>query len=268
MKRATLLGMAALTAIGLAPIGCGSNNDSGGGTGGTSNGGAPSAGGSQAGGTTGAGTGGSTSATCGTADGTYQESTTFATATDPYKLNKWGTWGNTTSPTLTQTSTGPTGLDCSTGCAVLTIDFSDGTKQYSAGSFVEYFGSASDSVFNLLNETITAKVAMTVTQASGATAAVPIAVNLFGQDTYASTSGVDNIWTYDMGGATALDAASGWHTVTYKVADAKVPSWSPTRTVCASALHDIGITIQNSETITATNAAVVALYVQSVTVSP
>ena len=208
------------------------------------------------------------SGACGTTDGTYEENTTFGTegATDPYKLNKWGTWGNGTEPTLTQTTTGPSGLDCSSGCAKLTIDFSNGTKQYSAGSFVEYFGTTTDSVENLLNETITAKIAVGVEQASGASTAVPIYINLFGQDTYASTSGVDNLWSYDLGSASSLDAASGWHTVTFKVVDAKVPSWNPTRTVCASALHAIGITIQNNAVIDGTNGAVVTLYVQSVSV--
>jgi predicted HD phosphohydrolase len=47
-----------------------------------------------------------------------------------------------------------------------------------------------------------------------------------------------------------------------------VPSWAPTRWVCASALHDIGIVIQNNAAITATNAGTITLYVQSVTVSP
>ncbi|HEX7596857.1 MAG TPA: glycoside hydrolase family 5 protein, partial [Polyangia bacterium] len=165
-----------------------------------------------------------------------------------------------------QTTTGPSGLDCSSGCATLTIDFSNGTAQYSAGSFVEYFGSSSDAVENLLNETITAKIAVTVNQASGATAAVPISLTLFGQDTTTSSNGVDNLWVDDLGSSSSLDAASGWHTVTYQVADANVPSWSPTRTVCASGLHAIGISIQNNATIDDSNGAVVTLYIQSVAV--
>jgi hypothetical protein len=36
--------------------------------------------------------------------------------------------------------------------------------------------------------------------------------------------------------------------------------------VCASGLHDIGISIQNNATIDATNGAVVTLYVQNVKV--
>jgi hypothetical protein len=92
---------------------------------------------------------------------------------------------------------------------------------------------------------------------------------MFAQDTFTSTNGgTDNIWTYDLGTPASLDAASGWHTVTYKVIDAYVPSWAPTRWVCASALHDIGIVIQNNVAITATNAGTITLYVQGVTVSP
>ena len=248
-----------------------STTSSSGGSGGESGGaGGASSGGASGGSTSSSGgSGGSTSSSCGTTDGSYTEDTTFGTAdaTDPYKVNKWGTWGNTTEPTLTQTTTGPSGLDCGSGCAMLTIDFSDGTKQYSAGSFVEYFGTAADSVENLLNETITAKIAVGVAQASGANTAVPISVNLFGQDTYTSTSGTDNAWADDLGSASALDAASGWHTVTFKVVDAQVPSWSPTRTVCASGLHAIGITMQNTADIDGTNGAVVTLYVQGVSVS-
>jgi len=300
MKRSTMFGVAALTAFGFAAMGClndntlasGGNGGSGGGSGGAASGGASGgsstssssggsgggSGGAASGGASGGsstssssgGSGGSTtsSAACGTTDGSYKEDTTFGTAdsTAPYKLNKWGTWGNGTEPALTQTTTGPSGLDCSSGCAMLTIDFSDTTKQYSAGSFVEYFGTASDSVENLLNETITAKIAVGVKQASGANTAVPISISLFGQDTFVSTSGTDNLWSNDLGSASSLDAASGWHTVTFKVVDAKVPSWSPTRTVCASALHAMGITIQNNAVIDGSNGAVVTLYVQNVSV--
>ena len=291
MKRAMIFGVAALTAFGFVSTGCLNGNNTGssgtggkgsGGSGGASSGGASggsggsggvssggASGGSSSGGASG-GSGGSTTSTgaCGTDDGSYAENTTFGTegATDPYKLNKWGTWGNTTEPALTQTTTGPSGLDCSSGCAMLTIDFSDGTKQYSAGSVVEYFGTASDSVENLLNETITAKIAVGIEQASGANTAVPIDINLFGQDTYASTTGTDNEWVNGLGSASSLDAGSGWHTVTYKVTDAKVPSWSPTRTVCASGLHAIGIAIQNNAGIDGSNGAVVTLYIQSVSV--
>jgi hypothetical protein len=307
MKRATVFGVAALTAFGFASMGCLNDNTlgsggkggsggsggagSGGATGGSSSGGSGGSGsggggsggsggsgGAGSGGATGGssttsssgGSGGSTTSpgACGTTDGSYQEDTTFGTdgSTAPYKLNKWGTWGNGTEPSVSQTTTGPSGLDCSSGCATLRIDFSDSTKQYSAGSFVEYFGTASDSVENLLNETITAKIAVGVEQASGATTAVPIVINLFGQDAFTSTSGTDNLWNDDLGGASSLDAASGWHTVTFKAVDARVPSWSPTRTVCASALHAMGFTIQNNAVIDGTNGAVVTLYVQSVSV--
>ena len=247
-----------------------SSGGAGGGSGGASNGGASGGSTTQSssGGSGGSGGGTTSSGSCGTSDGSYKEDTTFGTSesTAPYKLNQWGTWGNTTEPTLTQTTTGPSGLDCSSGCAMLTLDYSDSTKQYAAGSFVEYFGKASDSVENLLNETITAKIAVGVKQASGANTTVPLSISLFGQDTYPSTSGVDNAWSNDLGSASSLDAASGWHTVTFKVVDAKVPSWSPTRTVCASALHAMGITIQNTATIDGTNGAVVTLYVQRASV--
>lgn len=282
MKRSIVLGLTVLTGYGLA-MGCG-NSSSGSGSGSGGQAGATATGGASSGGSSGGGTatggstttssGGSAAATggssgaCSTSNGTYQENTTFGSAgvTAPYNLNKWGTWGDATEPTLTQTTTGPSGLDCSSGCAVLTVDFSNGTAQYSAGSFVEYFGTTTDAVTNLLNETITVKVAVTTTQASGATASVPMTIRLFGQDTYTSTTGVDNIWNDDLGSASTLDAASGWHTASYKVVDANVPSWSPTRTVCASGLHSIGITIQNTATIDGTNGAVVTLYVQSVTI--
>jgi hypothetical protein len=280
MKRAILCGVAVLTAFGFASMGCTqqSNNGtpgSGGASGGASGGSSTSASGGHGG--EGGGSGGSSSSTggssstaaaCDSSDGSYTEDTTFGTSdsTAPYKVNKWGTWGNDTEPTLTQTTSGPDDLDCSSGCAMLTIDFSNGTKQYSAGSFVEYFGTSADSVENLLNETITAKIAVKVEQADGAGTTVPISINLFGQDTYESTSGVDNLWVKDLGSASKLDTASGWHEITYKVVDAKVPSWSPTRTVCASALHAIGITIQNNANIDDSNGAVVTLYIQGVSV--
>ena len=93
-------------------------------------------------------------------------------------------------------------------------------------------------------------------------------INLFGQDTYQSSSGTDNAWVKNLGTASSLAPADGWHEVTFKVVDAEVPSWEPTRTVCASALHAMGITIQNNAAIDGTNGAVVSLYVQSVSVSP
>jgi lysophospholipase L1-like esterase len=240
------------------------------GSGGSASSGGKSSASSGGAGSNGSSSGGSTtsSAACDTTDGTYQESTTFQTSgeTAPYTLNKWGNWGNATAPTLSQTTMGPSGLDCSSGCAALTMDFSSGTKQYSAGSFVEFFGTSSDSVTNLLNETITVKVALEAKQASGANKDVPISISLFGQDPTTSSNGVDNVWIYDLGSASSLDTASGWHTMTYKVVDASVPSWNPTRTVCASGLHAIGITVQNNETIDDSNGSVVTLYIQSVTV--
>jgi hypothetical protein len=291
MRRVIILGFAALTAYGFASMGCGSNNNgssgnggskgsggskatggaSSGGASGSSSGGKSGTGGAASGGSsTASSTGGSTGSTesCGTKDGDFEEDTTFGNegSTDPYKLNKWGTWGNDTQPSLTQTTDGPDGLDCGSGCAKLTIDFSDGTKSYAAGSFVEYFGSASDSVSNLLNETITVKIAVQVKQADGANTDVPISINLFGQDATTSSNGTDNLWVHDLGKASSLDVGSGWHTASFKVEDTKVPSWSPTRTVCGSGLHAMGITIQNNSNIDGSNGAVVTLYVQKVSV--
>ena len=68
-----------------------------------------------------------------------------------------------------------------------------------------------------------------------------------------SSHGVDNLWVYDLGGVSSLDVSSGWHTLSFKVVDAQVPSWSPTRTVCASGMHAIGITVQNNEVIDDSN---------------
>lgn len=294
MTKAIRLALAAFAGIALASAGCSSGSDSSSagagkssasssgsaGSGGSSSqsssagsGGSASSGGkssSSSGSSGGSSSGGSTTsaAACGSEDGTYQESTTFSTsgATTPYTLNKWGTWGNETEPSLTQTTTAPDGLDCASGCAALTIDFSNGTKQYSAGSFVQFFGTSSDSVANLLNETITVKVALQVEPASGADKDVPISLSLFGQDPTTSSNGVDNLWVHDLGSTSSLAAASGWHTITFKVVDAKVPSWSPTRTVCASDLHAMGITIQNNKDIDDGNGGVITLYVQSITV--
>jgi hypothetical protein len=277
MKRVILSGMV-LTGIGLAALGCGSSNDNSSSNGGSKgSGGSAGSGGNAKGGSGGnAGSGGSNGGTTGTAaecdstTGSYTENTTFGTegSAAPYEVNKWGTWGNDTVPKVGQTTTGPDGLDCSSGCATLTIDFSSGTAQYSAGVIVEYFGSASDSVMNLLNETITAKIAVSVQPADGATSSPPIVVNLFGQDATTSSSGVDNVWVYDLGGIDSLKAADGWHTVSKKVADERVPSWSPARTVCAASLHSMGIRIQNNSAIDAATAAVVTLYVQSFEVAP
>jgi hypothetical protein len=303
MKRMTKLGVAVLAVCGLAAMGC-SNDEGPSGTGGKGSGGSGSggsgsggsgsggkgsggsgsggkgSGGSQSGGSQSGGSGSGGSAAggssgtspggCGTTDGSYQQNTTFDKdgVTDPFKVNKWGTWGDA-DPAVTQTKTGPSGLDCDSGCAVLTVSFAKGTTQYSGGQIVEYFGSGADSVENLLNETVTAKVAVTVEKASGAATDVPIAMNLFGQDTFKSTVGnIDNRWLYSLGTPASLDAASGWHTVSYKVVDAQVPSWAPTRTVCGSALHTLGITIENDKAIDDTNGAVVTLYIQSVTVGP
>jgi hypothetical protein len=234
-----------------------------GGAGGSTNG-------SGGAGTGGATVGGSTGASgCGTTNGTYTESTTFPTATNtvPYVLNAYGFGMNPTS--LTQTTTGPAGLDCSVGCAKMSLTYGAGLAQYAAGAeFVQFFGTTATDVANLLNEWVVMKIAMTVTAASGATATVPVTVGLYAQDTFASFTGVDNIWSDDLGTTTALSAASGWHTVAYKVVDAHVPSWAPTRWVCASTSHDLGIVIQNNAAITAANAGTVTLYVQSVTVAP
>jgi len=167
---------------------------------------------------------------------------------------------------VTQTTTSPTGIDCSAGCAVLTANYADTTPAYAAGLIIEYFGSAAASVTNLLNETITIKVAVVVTPASGATTAPTLTLDLFGFDT---TTGVNsNLWTSTLGTVTALDASTGFHTVTHKVIDEGVPSWAVTRTLCASQLHSIGIRVQNSAAITADTATTIAIYVQSISVAP
>jgi hypothetical protein len=281
MKRAMLIRAAALTVLGFAAMGCTGDSDPsgpGGGNGGSSAGGS-GAGGASNGGTTSTptGSGGSTTVStaasgCPTVNGTYTETTAFATAgkTDPYALNAYSAFAPpSTLVSLTQTATGPAGLDCSAGCAVMSLSYEAGIAQWNGGAqIVEYFGATSTDVSNLLNETVTMKIAVAATPAAGATAAVPVTVAMFGQDTFASTSGVDNMWVYDLGTLTALDAASGWHTVKYKVVDAHVPSWQATRWVCASSLHTLGVVIQNKEAITATNAGTIKLYVGSVTVAP
>jgi hypothetical protein len=292
MNKSIMFGIAAIAAAGLVSMGCGSSDNqtsgSGGkqGSGGAGTGGAATGGSNGSGGKTGSGGsatggtgggssatggtgggGGSTAASCGTTDGTESLNTTFETdgSTKPFEVNKWGTWGGA-EPTLEQTKSGPSGLDCSSGCAKLTVDYKKGTGQYSAGLAEQYFGAAATSTLNLLNETMTAKLALVVTKADGASKDVPIVISFTGEDTLVSTNN-DNVWVYDLpGGATALDASSGWHTVSHKIVDAEVPSWKPTRTVCASGLHDIAIRIQNTAAIDDTNAALVTLYIQSVTV--
>jgi endoglucanase len=227
----------------------------------------PTGGSGGTGGTAGGSTG---TAGCDTTNGTYTEATTFATATKttPYTMNAYS-FPTTTATSLTQTTTGPAGLDCSAGCAMMTLSYDAGIAQYGAGAqFVQFFGATATDVKNLLNETVTMKIAVTLTPATGATAALPATVGMFAQDTFATTTYTDNIWTYDLGTPASLDAASGWHTFTYKVIDAYVPTWAPTRWVCGSTLHDLGIVIGNNAAITATNAGTITLYVQSVTVSP
>jgi hypothetical protein len=91
---------------------------------------------------------------------------------------------------------------------------------------------------------------------------------LTGQDTFATTTYVDNNWSYDLGTLPSLDASKGWHKATYKVTDAHVPTWQPTRWVCASALHDVAIAILNSADITDANAATIKLYVKDITIAP
>ncbi len=233
----------------------GANNTATGGSNSTGTGGATS-------------TAGSSSVACDTTNGSYTENTTFGTAasTAPYTVNSW-TWATgAVIPTVTQTTTSPTGIDCSAGCAVLTANYADTTPAYAAGLIIEYFGSAAASVNNLLNETITVKVAVVVTLATGATTAPALALDLFGFDT---TTGVNtNVWTSTLGSVTSLDASTGFHTVTHKVIDEGVPSWAVTRTLCASQLHSIGIRVQNSAAITADTAATIAIYVQSIAVAP
>jgi hypothetical protein len=292
MNKSIMFGIAAVAAAGLVSMGCGSSDNqtsgSGGkqGSGGAGTGGAATGGSNGSGGKTGgggsatggtgggssatggtSGGGGSTAASCGTTDGTESLNTTFETAdsTKPFEVNKWGTWTGA-EPLLEQTTSGPSGLDCSSGCAKLTVDYKAGTGQYSAGLAEQYFGAATTSTLNLLNETMTAKLALVVKKADGASKDVPIVISFTGEDTLVSTNN-DNVWVYDLPGkAAALDAASGWHTVSYKIVDAQVPSWKPTRTVCASGLHDIAIRIQNTEAIDDSNAALVTLYIQSVSV--
>ncbi len=288
MKSLVLLGVAALT---LGAMGCSSDSTSSGtggsasvtggstsnppgptgGVTGTATGGASGTSVTQTGGSTGAGTtaaqtggataGGATStaATCGTANGTVNQASAFATTLDPWKKNAWPVaW---TGNGLELVTTAPTGIDCSAGCAHLWADFTDGTAAYGGSAMEQYFGATDTSVENLLNETVTIKLAIVVTGA----ATVPAEIDLDGLDTFATTTYVDNVWVNKLGTFTALAAPT---TVTYKVVDARVPSWAATRTVCASSLHTLRIVVTNSAAITADTAAKVDVYVQSVTIAP
>jgi hypothetical protein len=205
--------------------------------------------------------GGNTSTACGTTNGTLNQTSAFATTLDPYKLNSWPTTPTPLAATLELTTTAPTGIDCSGGCAHLSVDFTSGTAAYGGGAIDQYFGATDTATENLLNETVTIKLAVVVTGA----ATVPVEVDLDGLDTFATTNYVDNLWVHKLGELTALSTMS---TVTFKVVDAQVPSWSPTRTVCASGLHTLRIVVANSAAITDANAAKIDIYVQSISITP
>jgi len=295
MKRLVLVGVAALAAFGFAAAGCSSDSKPAAttaATGGAVNGGAMGTGGatgtstSATGGATSAATGGtsstaatggtsttaatggataggdtSTSAACGTTNGVVNQTSAFATTLDPYKINSWPTTPTPLAATLELTTTAPTGIDCSGGCAHLSVDFTAGTAAYGGGAIDQYFGAAATATENLLNETVTIKLAVVVTGA----ATVPAEIDLDGLDTFATTNYVDNIWVKKLGEFSALGTMS---TVTYKIIDAPVPSWAATRTVCGSGLHTLRIVVANSAAIDATNAAKVDVYVQSIAIAP
>lgn len=258
-------------------VACVSSNDNNNDEGGTGGAGTIATGGDSAvgggastgGAATTAGGSSSTGNDCPKDNGTYTETTTFATAGGtnpiaPYNLNPFGF--DTSAASVSQTTEGPAGLDCSSGCGVMTLTYTPGLLQYKAGGqFVEYFGTATDSIQNLLNETITLELAVQVIPSG---TALPVTVTLTGQDTFATTTYVDNNWSFDLGNLTSLDASKGWHTKTYKVTDTHVPTWAPTRWVCASGMHDVAIAILNNADITDATAATIKLYVKSVSISP
>ncbi len=216
----------------------------------------PATGGATAGGSSG------TSVACGTTNGTLNQTSAFATTLDPYKINSWsGAGGTAIAATLELTTTAPTGIDCSGGCAHLSVDFPSGAAAYGGGAMDQYFGAATTATENLLNETVTINLAVVVTGA----ATVPVEVDLDGLDTFATTTNTDNLWVHKLGDLTALSTMS---TVTFKVVDAPVPSWAPTRTVCASGLHVLRIVVSCSAAITDANAATIDIYVQSISITP
>jgi len=288
MKRQVLLG-AALTAFGFAAMGCSSSSNSSGtggtnaATGGTSSAGAtggttsagatggatgtvaPHTGGTTGAGTTAAATGGATaggSSGCGTVDGVFSQTTTFATALAPWVANKWSpATGTPITASLELTTTAPSGIDCSAGCAHLTADFADGMLAYGGAAMDQYFGATATDTENLLNETITVNLAVVVTGAATA----PVAVDLDGLDTFATTNYYDNLWVHNLG---SLSALSTMAPLPYKVVDVGVPTWGVLRTVCGSALHTLRIVVSNSAPIDTTNAAKVEVYVQSITIAP
>lgn len=290
MRLLTVLGVAALTTVSVVGCSSSSNNPASGaggssaGTGGSENGGATggqtsassSTGGSTGtpaatGGTNTGATGGSASAGgdtsaggstgCGTTNGVLNQTSAFATTLDPYKLNSWPTTPTPLAATLEVTTTAPTGIDCSGGCAHLSVDFTAGTAAYGGGAIDQYFGATTTATENLLNETVTINLAVVVT----GSATVPAEIDLDGLDTFATTTYTDNVWVKKLGEFSALGTMS---TVTYKVVDVAVPSWAPTRTVCASSLHTLRIVVTNSAAIDASNAAKVDVYVQSIAIAP
>jgi hypothetical protein len=231
----------------------------------TTAGGAVGTGGTRAsGGTVGSGglsasggivaTGGTSTAACGTAQSTFNETVTFAFldgGTSPLAL------GPTMTPVpagaqLGYTMAGPTSNPtlCNSGCATLSMPFTSGLASYKGPQAFQSF----IPVVDLVGATITFTIAID-------NPGVPIQVQVFA--TGDASLGLP--WaaptTVTGGALNAYAAAKGFKDLSLVPTDG-------TNKYCASASGLIGLQLQNTAAISSSNAGTVTIYIGKITVRP
>ena len=212
-------------------------------------------------GTGGASTGGTSAAVCGTTKSAFAQTITFGP-------HDGGSGPLVTSPAtpptgaqLTYTTVGPAANPtlCAAGCAALSMTYAAGTAAYATSvSAIEYLPDA-----NLVGATITFTIAV-----DNPGTKAPIQLQAY------ATGDASTLYSWSAG--TNL---SGAGLLPYAAANTPVGAGKAVSTTladntgrpgayCASATRIIGLQLQNTSAITATNAGPVTIYITSVTIAP
>lgn len=231
------------------------------GTGGTlSTGGAVATGGTV--GTGGAGTGGTSAATCGTTKSTFAQTITFGArdgGSAPLAISPavppagaqltYTTVGPATNPTL-----------CAPGCAALSMTYAAGSAAYATSvSSIEFLSPMA----NLVGATVTFTIAI---DDPGTKA--PIELQAY------ATGDANSQWSWSAGtsitgtGLTPYAAENTPAGAGKTLSTTLVDHTGRPGTYCASATYIIGLQLQNTGAITATNAGPVTIYITSITITP
>ena len=204
------------------------------------------------------GTGGATTSPCGaTATSTVSKTFNFAKSLGYLSIGSGSDSGSKLDYVTTGPTANPTLCSSTSGCAALSLTYASGSGAYKAFALaVEIF----DSSINLVGATVTFSLAVD----NPGTTPVPIQIQAYAQ----GDIGASYAWTQPITvHGTGLDAyavSTGFKDLSLPVTDYT----STTGQFCSAVTGAIGIQLQNTADITASNAGTVTIYISKITITP